>query len=144
MLQTSLAASAAVASILVALASSPGRAEDKKELPPVADRQVDFAKDIEPILAANCIKCHGPEKQKSGYRLDSRDAAIKGGDGGAAIVPGKSAESPLVKFVAGRAAARLDRPGRAVEGDRRRRSEAEGMAAAQGGLELGHLGRLRP
>jgi WD40 repeat protein len=101
MLQTSLAASAAVASILVALASSPGRAEDKKELPPVADRQVDFAKDIEPILAANCIKCHGPEKQKSGYRLDSRDAAIKGGDGGAAIVPGKSAESPLVKFVAG-------------------------------------------
>src|SRR5262245_52776843 len=94
MLKLSLAACAAA---FVLLAPCPrlvnvALAEDKKELPPAVDKKVDFAKDIEPILAANCIKCHGPEKQKSGFRLDSREAAIKGGDGGAALVPGKSAE----------------------------------------------------
>ncbi len=81
-----------------------GKPDDKPaaaELPPAATTQIDFARDIEPILAANCVKCHGPDKQKSGYRLDSHDAAIKGGEGGAAIVVGKSADSPLIRYVAG-------------------------------------------
>ena len=40
---------------------------------------VDFQKDIAPILADNCLKCHGPEKQKGKYRIDSKEAAFKGG-----------------------------------------------------------------
>ena len=83
---------------------APAFADDKAakpELPPAATTEVDFARDIEPIFAANCVKCHGPDKQKSGYRLDSREAAIKGGDGGAAIVVGKSAESVLIRNVSG-------------------------------------------
>jgi hypothetical protein len=48
------------------------------------------------------VKCHGPEKPKSKYRLDSLASMIKGGESGnAAIVPGKSDKSPLVHFVSG-------------------------------------------
>ncbi|MEI6712566.1 MAG: DUF1553 domain-containing protein [Verrucomicrobiota bacterium] len=71
-------------------------------LPPVADRKIDFTKDIQPIFEAKCIKCHGEEKQKGGYRLDQKDSALTGGDEHAPnIHPGKSAESPLIQFVAG-------------------------------------------
>lgn len=72
------------------------------DLPPPAARTVDFVRDVRPILQEHCTGCHGPEKQKSGYRLDSRDAAIRGGDSGdAAILVGKSDASPLIHFVAG-------------------------------------------
>ena len=81
------------------------------ELPPPVSRTVDFTRDVHPILQEHCIGCHGPEKQKSGYRLDTRDAAVKGGDSGdAAILPGKSAESPLIQFVAGLDADKLMPP----------------------------------
>ncbi len=63
---------------------------------------VDFVRDVQPVFEAKCIKCHGAEKQKSGYRLDVKQVALTGGDEHAPnIVPGKSAESPLVKFVSG-------------------------------------------
>ena len=62
----------------------------------------DFARDVKPILERSCFACHGPEKQKSGYRLDFRDFAIKGGDSGnPAIVPHKSKESLLIRYVSG-------------------------------------------
>jgi mono/diheme cytochrome c family protein len=62
----------------------------------------DFVRDVRPIFEAHCIKCHGPEKQKSGYRLDVKAIALSGGDSGTPnIVPGLGATSPLVKFIAG-------------------------------------------
>ena len=62
----------------------------------------DFVRDVRPIFEAHCIKCHGPEKQKSGYRLDVKAIALNGGDSGTPnIVPGLGATSPLVKFIAG-------------------------------------------
>src|SRR5688572_2728266 len=60
-----------------------------------AAEKVDFALDIKPLLEANCVSCHGPEKPKGDLRLDSRAAAIKGGDDGAALVPGDPKKSPL-------------------------------------------------
>ncbi len=72
----------------------------EETLPPPADRTVDFIRDIEPIFKANCHQCHGSAKQKGGLRLDLRDAALKGGDTGTAILPGKSADSLLIKNVA--------------------------------------------
>ena len=66
-----------------------------------AHAAVDFVRDIQPLFAKHCYSCHGPEKQKSGLRLDIKAAAFVGGDAGKAIVPGKSAESPLVKFISG-------------------------------------------
>lgn len=75
---------------------------DVSKLPPASGRTLDFAKDIQPIFMANCLTCHGPEKQKGGYRVDVKDVALKGGDNYApSIRPGKSAESPLIHFVAG-------------------------------------------
>jgi mono/diheme cytochrome c family protein len=60
---------------------------------------VDFNRDVKPILAKHCYSCHGPEKQRSGLRLDQRTSALAGGDGGAVIVPGKSPDSRVMKFV---------------------------------------------
>src|SRR2546426_8551748 len=86
--------------VVAVMVNSTARAEDKK-LPPAATKEIDYAQDIDPILKNNCIKCHGPNKQKSNLRLDSREAALKGGDIGKPIVVGKSAESNLIKYVAG-------------------------------------------
>ena len=70
-------------------------------LPAPAALPVDFSRDIQPVLAEHCYQCHGPEKQKNGLRLDSKAEALKGGDSGPAIIPGKSAESRLIHYVAG-------------------------------------------
>jgi formylglycine-generating enzyme required for sulfatase activity len=57
--------------------------------------KIDFALDVKPLLEANCLSCHGPEKPKGDLRLVTRADAIKGGDDGAALVPGDSKKSPL-------------------------------------------------
>ena len=62
----------------------------------------DFLKEVRPILERSCYECHGPKKQKSGYRLDLRDVAIKGGESGeAAIRPHDAKASPLLRYVSG-------------------------------------------
>ena len=62
---------------------------------------VDFVRDVQPILAQHCHGCHGEAKAKSGLRLDIRSEAFRGGElFGPAIVVGKSADSPLLRFVA--------------------------------------------
>ena len=83
------------------LASVAVAAPDASKLPPASAAKVDFVRDIQPLLADRCIKCHGPEKQKGGLRLDGKAAAMKGGDDGKAIETGKSAESRLIHLVAG-------------------------------------------
>ncbi|MHA3774669.1 PSD1 and planctomycete cytochrome C domain-containing protein [Verrucomicrobiota bacterium sgz303538] len=70
-------------------------------LPPPTERTVDFVKDIQPIFQGACYDCHGPKKQEAGFRLDHKPTALKGGELGPAITPGKSADSLLVHFVAG-------------------------------------------
>src|SRR4051794_26967204 len=62
-------------------------------------KPVDFDRDVKPIFAKHCVSCHGPDKQKSSLRLDLRTGALAGGDGGAVIVPGKAADSRLIKLV---------------------------------------------
>jgi mono/diheme cytochrome c family protein len=77
-------------------------AVDVSKLPPAANHPVDFAKDIRPIFEKSCQSCHGAEKQKSGYRLDSKASAFKGGETySPAIKPGDSVGSPLIHLVAG-------------------------------------------
>src|SRR5439155_16780941 len=56
-----------------------------------------FEKEVRPVLEESCFKCHGPEKQKGGLRLDRKADMLGGGDSGEpAIAPGKSAESLLL------------------------------------------------
>ncbi|MFO0822752.1 MAG: DUF1553 domain-containing protein [Gemmataceae bacterium] len=59
----------------------------------------DFARDVKPIFATHCVKCHGPDKQRGGLRLDRKADALKGSDSGVVIVPGKPAESLLLQKV---------------------------------------------
>jgi uncharacterized membrane protein len=58
-----------------------------------------FAGVVQPILKENCVACHGPDKSKGKLRLDSFQAALKGGDSGPVIVRGKSSGSALLKRV---------------------------------------------
>ena len=74
---------------------------DASSLPPATPGPVDFLRDVQPILEKSCYTCHGPEKQKADYRLDRKEIALKGGETGNNILPGKSAESPLIHLVAG-------------------------------------------
>ena len=75
---------------------------DTSKLPPASDKKgLTFDKDIKPIVEKSCLKCHGAEKPKAKYRVDSKEAFIKGGESEeASVLPGKSAESPVVHMVA--------------------------------------------
>ncbi|MDG2222162.1 MAG: DUF1553 domain-containing protein [Rubripirellula sp.] len=62
----------------------------------------DFDREIRPIFEQKCFSCHGPEKQKSGLRVDRRASMLKGGDyGEPTLVPGNSADSFLIQVVSG-------------------------------------------
>ena len=58
-----------------------------------------FEAKVRPVLADNCLECHGAEKHKGGLRLDVRDAMLKGGESGPVVVPGKPEESPLIEAI---------------------------------------------
>ncbi len=61
---------------------------------------LDYDKDVKPVLESRCFRCHGPEKQKAGLRLDVKESALKGGESGEpAIVPGNALKSHLLKLV---------------------------------------------
>ena len=69
-------------------------------VPAGKDAAVDFSRDILPILASNCFSCHGPDEKKAGLRLDLRDHAIlPTRSKTTAILPGKSAESELIRRI---------------------------------------------
>lgn len=89
--------------VVAALTMSTSYAEDVdvSKLPAAADKKVDFVKDIKPLFEASCFGCHGSKpRAKSKYFMNKRDTTLKGGSSKeAAVVAGKSAESPLVHFV---------------------------------------------
>ena len=58
-----------------------------------------FEKQVRPVLADQCYKCHGPDKQKADLRLDSREALLKGADTGPVVVPGDPDKSSLIKSI---------------------------------------------
>jgi ankyrin repeat protein len=61
---------------------------------------INFARDIHPLFERSCVKCHGGEKPRGGFALASREALLKGGQSGdPAIVPGRSTESHLLRYV---------------------------------------------
>src|SRR3989442_12228658 len=85
---------------LLCPAAGMGAAVDVSKLPSAVAREIDFAKDIQPILERSCLKCHVPEKAKGKLLLDTREHALKGGEKGPDILPGQSAKSPLIHFTA--------------------------------------------
>src|SRR6267154_1922781 len=57
-----------------------------------------FENKIRPVLANNCYSCH-TGSQLGGLRLDSRDAMLKGGKSGPALVPGEPEKSLMIRAV---------------------------------------------
>ena len=88
---------ALVGLLLPALMAAKLVSSAEPRLPPAAARRIDFVKDVRPILAMSCFSCHGEKKRKGDLRLDRKDSTV----GSGAIVPAKSADSPLIQRVAG-------------------------------------------
>ena len=66
----------------------------------IAAEPVRFNRDIRPIMADTCFKCHGPAKHEAGLRLDGRDQATKAAESGETpIVPGEPDKSELVRRI---------------------------------------------
>ena len=78
--------------LLIALTLTAGR-----PLPAAPPQEIDFNRDIRPILSENCFACHGRDAghRKADLRLDVRDSAIEAG----AIVPGDTEGSTLVERI---------------------------------------------
>src|SRR5215469_12073211 len=85
---------------------APGKPAAAQQAPPVQTpknaQAIDFAHQIKPLLERSCAACHSGEKPRGLFRIDSRDAILKGGaSGAAAVVPGHSEKSPLIDYVSG-------------------------------------------
>ena len=85
-----------VLGLLLCGPAAPCAAADPKPDPAGAEF---FEKKVRPLLVESCQSCHGADKQKGGLRLDTRSAALTGGDSGPAFVPGEPDKSRLVKAV---------------------------------------------
>src|SRR5438094_8811138 len=82
------------AALVLAVGSCPSRA--------ISGQQVDFTRDVRPILSRHCFKCHGPDEKarKAKLRLDVRDVATaETKSGHRPIVPGKPDDSELVRRI---------------------------------------------
>ncbi len=58
-----------------------------------------FEREVRPLLATRCHRCHGPQKQKSGMRLDHISYVLRGGERGPAVVPGDPAASRIIEAI---------------------------------------------
>src|SRR5580704_1725219 len=74
--------------------------------------KVSFTTDVAPILTKNCAQCHGPTPAMANLDLRSRDAALKGGQHGPAIVPGDAGASRLYKHLTGQQQPQMPMGGR--------------------------------
>jgi mono/diheme cytochrome c family protein len=74
---------------------------DASKLPPAAAKTgVTYEKDIKAIFEKSCVKCHGGEKPKGKYSMETLASILKGSPEGVTVVPGNSAKSALVHQVA--------------------------------------------
>src|SRR2546427_36777 len=90
--------------VVTSLALPVGAGPRREAAPP--GRVIDFNREVRPILADNCLACHGPDKnkRKAGLRLDRREEATgKLESGDRAVVPGDVEHSKLLKVVASEA-----------------------------------------
>src|SRR2546426_6959554 len=76
------AAAAGLLALMEALAAAGGAAA------PQPTASLDFARDIQPILAVSCVRCHSAALSQGNLRLDTREGLLHGGATGAVLVPG--------------------------------------------------------
>jgi mono/diheme cytochrome c family protein len=83
------------------MASLAASGQPQVELPPPAKHRVDFTAEIHSLLAERCFECHGGGRTKGGFRMDTRELFLRGGESGPVVISGNSAESYLIKLVSG-------------------------------------------
>jgi mono/diheme cytochrome c family protein len=107
--------------------------------PVLAQGQVEFQRDIRPILSNRCFKCHGPAMQEAGLRLDERDRATRR----KVIVPGKPGDSKMIQRVLREDEERMPPP---EAGERLKPAQVELLKKwiAQGADYMPHYAFLRP
>jgi ankyrin repeat protein len=86
--------------------SAPGKLAVAQRTPPASARnaepRIDFARQIKPLLERSCAGCHSGAEPRGLFRVNGRDALLKGGASGeAAVVVGHSEMSPLIDYVSG-------------------------------------------
>ena len=81
--------------------------------------EINFDRDVLPILRARCVECHGPDAQESGLRVDSRQALLAGGDFGPSVVPGEPSKTEILRRMT------------ATDPDERMPPEGEPLTAAE-------------
>ena len=115
-----------LAALMLAIACLSNGAVAVADDPDTADF---FEKQIRPLLAEKCHKCHGVGKVRGGLNLTGRELLLKGGDSGPAAVPGKPRESLLVEAVEHRGELKMPPNGKlsAPEIDRLKRWIALGL-----------------
>lgn len=79
-----------IATVLIGLRPFPVAGQDEAHF---------FETHVRPVLVEKCIGCHGDQKQSGGLRLDSREAMLKGGDSGAAMIPGDASGSYMIRAI---------------------------------------------
>ena len=83
------------ASLLAGAATLALGAAASARVSPATGPAPDFARDIQPILAASCVRCHGRGESKALLRLDTAAYFREGGESGTIVVPGDPAGSLL-------------------------------------------------
>ncbi len=63
------------------------------------NRNLSFRRDIEPVLAKHCFRCHGEKEQESRLDLRSLESILAGGDSGPAVIAGAPEDSLMLEFV---------------------------------------------
>lgn len=63
----------------------------------LAGDETQYVRDVKPILARHCVSCHGGEKPRGGLRLDTAEAALRGGKNGPVIERGHADDSRLIE-----------------------------------------------
>ena len=76
-------------------------------VPATGKEEVQFARDVGPLLVAHCTECHGDQNPRANFSVASFSRLLRGGDAGPVIAPGKPAESLLVKKLRGKSGARM-------------------------------------
>jgi mono/diheme cytochrome c family protein len=97
--------------------SAASRAADEADTKSAGE--INFDRDVLPILRARCVECHGPDAQESGLRVDSRQALLAGGDFGPSVVPGEPSKTEILRRMT------------ATDPDERMPPEGEPLTAAQ-------------
>jgi mono/diheme cytochrome c family protein len=85
-----------------AVVSADNAQADGQEDGNATDTQVDYQRDVKPLLRSRCVACHGPITREAGLRLDAAKLILDGGDGGPVLGAGSSDRSPLIERVRSR------------------------------------------